>query len=137
MYDIASELVMKWARHGPEHRILAADDFTRLSLDSLALCTMNLRFNSFYKDELHLFVHAMSIPTLSFHCVDAWIERQVRGRQNPKKDLLTCMVEGRVPKTGVIDNGLVVKNLITFLIVCNAGVNFDHRHDAPAFQFAI
>jgi hypothetical protein len=59
MYDIASRLVMKWARHRPEHRILATDDLTRLTLDSLALCNMNLRFNSFYKDELHPFVHAM------------------------------------------------------------------------------
>ena len=37
MHDIASQLTMKWARYGPENRILVTDDFTRLTLDTLAL----------------------------------------------------------------------------------------------------
>jgi cytochrome P450/NADPH-cytochrome P450 reductase len=59
MRDIASQLVLKWARHGPENRILATDDFTRLTLDTLSLCTMGYRFNSFYSKEMHPFVDAM------------------------------------------------------------------------------
>ena len=37
MHDIASQLVVKWARFGPKDRINVTDDFTRLTLDSIAL----------------------------------------------------------------------------------------------------
>lgn len=37
MYDIASQLVLKWARYGDETPINVTDDFTRLTLDSIAL----------------------------------------------------------------------------------------------------
>jgi cytochrome P450/NADPH-cytochrome P450 reductase len=60
MHDIASQLVLKWARRGPEYRIPVTDDFARLTLDTIALCAMDFRFNSFYQDELHPFVAAMN-----------------------------------------------------------------------------
>lgn len=59
MYDIATQLVMKWARQGPTVPIMVADDFTRLTLDTIALCAMGTRFNSFYHEEMHPFVEAM------------------------------------------------------------------------------
>lgn len=59
MHDIASQLVMKWARHGPDHKINVTDDFTRLTLDTIALCAMDYRFNSYYQDKLHPFISAM------------------------------------------------------------------------------
>jgi cytochrome P450/NADPH-cytochrome P450 reductase len=37
MHDIASQLVVKWARFGSKERINVTDDFTRLTLDSIAL----------------------------------------------------------------------------------------------------
>lgn len=37
MYDIASQLVAKWARFGPKEKINVTEDFTRLTLDSIAL----------------------------------------------------------------------------------------------------
>lgn len=37
-----------------------ADDFTRLTLDTLALCAMDYRFNSFYREEMHPFIAAMT-----------------------------------------------------------------------------
>lgn len=37
MHDIASQLVVKWARFGPKDKISVTDDFTRLTLDSIAL----------------------------------------------------------------------------------------------------
>lgn len=37
MHDIASQLVIKWARFGPEDKINVTDDFTRLTLDTIAL----------------------------------------------------------------------------------------------------
>lgn len=60
MHDIAKQLLMKWARHGPEHIIPVTDDFTRLTLDTLGLCAMNYRFNSFYKENMHPFPTAMT-----------------------------------------------------------------------------
>jgi cytochrome P450 / NADPH-cytochrome P450 reductase len=60
MHDIASQLVMKWARHGSEVDIHVTDDFTRLTLDTLALCAMDYRFNSYYHEEMHPFIAAMS-----------------------------------------------------------------------------
>jgi cytochrome P450 / NADPH-cytochrome P450 reductase len=78
MHDIASQLVVKWARFGSSQKINVTDDFTRLTLNSIAFvstcsssgyalgwshnssrCAMDTRFNSFYKDELHPFVGAM------------------------------------------------------------------------------
>jgi len=37
MQDIVSQMVLKWARFGPENAIDASHDFTRLTLDSIAL----------------------------------------------------------------------------------------------------
>ncbi|KAL2127195.1 hypothetical protein VTI74DRAFT_11119 [Chaetomium olivicolor] len=60
MYDIVTQMALKWARYGPRNPIPASDDFTRLALDTLGLCSMGFRFNSFYKDELHPFVQSMA-----------------------------------------------------------------------------
>lgn len=37
MMDIASQLVLKWARIGPDHPIHPIEDFTRLTIDTIAL----------------------------------------------------------------------------------------------------
>ncbi|KAH6844639.1 cytochrome P450 [Chaetomium sp. MPI-CAGE-AT-0009] len=59
MHDVASQLVLKWARHGPTNAIDVTEDFTRLALDTVALCSMGYRFNSFYREDLHPFIVAM------------------------------------------------------------------------------
>ena len=148
MHDIASQLVLTWARRGPEHRIDVPGDFTRLTLDSIALCAMGFRFNSFYQEAQHPYVDAMStvlgaaarsgqeIPILSrFTNTDAKV-REAREtmfrinqeliehrRANPtdKKDLLNAMIHSKHPKTGVkMEPKLVAANMSTFLI---AGVH--------------
>lgn len=60
MQDIAFQLVLKWAREGEDKDILLTDDYTRLTLDTIALYTMDYRFNSFYSEAMHPFVKAMS-----------------------------------------------------------------------------
>ena len=35
-------------RFGPDHALDPTDDFTRLAFDTLALCVMSYRLNSFY-----------------------------------------------------------------------------------------
>jgi len=59
MVDIADQLLLKWERQGPAHRIDVADNTTRLTLDTIALCSFGYRFNSMYSDDMHPFVGAM------------------------------------------------------------------------------
>jgi cytochrome P450 / NADPH-cytochrome P450 reductase len=145
MKDIANQLVMSWARKGPNHVILATDDFTRLTLDTIALCTMDFRFNSFYQDAMHPFVDAM-LGTLTENGLRASrpgiltkmmvlrnkeyeanrntlretglgiIENR---RANPveKNDVLNALIYGKDPKTGqVMRDELIAEQMKTFLI---------------------
>ena len=145
MYDIASQLVLKWARQGPEHRILATDDFSRLTLDTIALCAMDYRFNSFYQEEMHPFVVAMNnvlhsrssseqlagilkrlMPSYAEQIrKDIEYQRQVsrelvdyrRAHPTEKKDLLNAMIYGKDPRTGqTMRDELIAANMQTFLI---------------------
>ena len=59
MLDIAEQLMLKWERQGPGVRIDLADNATRLTLDTIALCSFTHRFNSLYSDEMNPFVAAM------------------------------------------------------------------------------
>ncbi|KAI1881044.1 hypothetical protein JX265_001284 [Neoarthrinium moseri] len=60
MLDIAGQLCLKWARFGSSTSFDAAGEFTRLTLDTIALCTMDFRFNSFYREgDMHPFVSSM------------------------------------------------------------------------------
>lgn len=144
MYDIATQLVMKWARQGPKVPIVVAEDFTRLTLDTLVLCTMGIRFNSFYLDHMHPFTGAMGgwlkasadrslRPALlnylpfgenrKYWKHIAHLKKVAEGlvnnrRENPedKKDLLSALLLGKDPKTreGLSDES-IRDNLITFL----------------------
>lgn len=145
MYDIAQQLVLKWARNGPAVPIQVTDDFTRLTLDTIALCAMGTRFNSFYHDEMHPFVEAMvgllagsgnralrpnllnNLPTAENNKYWSDIEylrnlaRELvdARKENPveKKDLLNALILGRDPQTGQgMTDDSIVDNMITFLI---------------------
>lgn len=59
MLDIAEQMFVRWERFGPDAVIDVADNMTRLTLDTIALCAFDYRFNSFYQDEMHPFVGAM------------------------------------------------------------------------------
>ncbi|KAK0655756.1 cytochrome P450 [Cercophora newfieldiana] len=52
MTDILSQMVFRWDRFGPDHRISTMDDFTRLAFDVIGLCAFNYRFNAFYSQDL-------------------------------------------------------------------------------------
>ncbi|KAI9820039.1 MAG: hypothetical protein M1827_006610 [Pycnora praestabilis] len=148
MHDIASQMVLKWARYGSTNSIKVTDDFTRLTLDSIALCTMDKRFNSFYKDELNPFVTAMVdlllessrrssrpafISSLMRSANHQWNENtnllhkvanevlaERRACPSEKNDLLNAMINGHDPKTGEgMTNESITNNIITFLIAAN------------------
>lgn len=145
MHDIASQLVLKFARYGPNHLIEVTEDFTRLTLDTLALCAMDFRFNSFYSAEMHPFVQAMvdflvesgdrsrrpAIAQSFYRAAQAKYDADISilqrtgqdvidaRRKNPteKKDLLNFMLNGRDAKTGEgLSDQSIIDNMITFLI---------------------
>ncbi|XXG96367.1 hypothetical protein Hte_002649 [Hypoxylon texense] len=144
MHEISTQLAMKWARYGPHNAIEVSDDFTRLALDTLALCSMGYRFNSYYTEGLHPFVEAMgdfltesgnrpnrTMPTWFYRNEDAKYWKDIdtlrrtadevlqERKRNPsdRKDLLTAMLNGVDPKTGQhMSDTSITDNLITFLI---------------------
>ncbi|KAE8153962.1 cytochrome P450 [Aspergillus avenaceus] len=145
MYDIASQLALKWARQGNNTAIMVTDDFTRLTLDTIALCSMGTRFNSFYHEELHPFIKAMVTllqgsadrafrPMLFNHLPTKenkkyWedidflrrlSQELVNARRNnpeDKKDLLNALILGRDPQTGLgLTDNSIIDNMMTFLI---------------------
>ncbi|KAK6444461.1 cytochrome P450 / NADPH-cytochrome P450 reductase [Trichoderma asperellum] len=60
MKDLAQQLCLKWARYGEDYVIDVTSDFTRLALDTIGLCAMGYRFNSFHNEVMmHPFVHSM------------------------------------------------------------------------------
>src|SRR3954469_25604755 len=59
MLDLAVQLMQKWERLNPDDTVDVPADMTRLTLDTIALCGFNYRFNSFYRDTPHPFVVAM------------------------------------------------------------------------------
>ncbi len=146
MLDIASQMVSKWARQGPEVAIDPVDDFTRLTLDSIALCAMGTRFNSFYRDHMHPFVNAMTTFLLeggrrsfrppfmqnyvyrgsekrfweSIDVIKMTALQAIRERREhpvEKSDLLNAMLLGKDPVTGQgMTQESIVNNALTFLI---------------------
>ncbi len=79
MHDIAEQMMLKWERLGEDAVLDVADNFTRLTLDTIALCAFDYRFNSFYQNEMHPFVGAM---------VNALHEAGVYGRRLPIQNKL-------------------------------------------------
>ncbi|QIW94592.1 hypothetical protein AMS68_000110 [Peltaster fructicola] len=130
MKDIASQLVLKWLRHGSKYDIAATQDFTRLTLDTIALCSMDYRFNSFYTEDTHPFVQAM-VKVLVYPDTRGWlpnvlrrtvfslhertyaqnisilrqmcrnlVSERVKVPRPDTNDLLNAMLNGKDPKTG-------------------------------------
>ena len=147
MHDIATQMVLKWARQGSEHRISVSNDFSRLTLDTIALCAMDYRFNSFYQEEMHPFVVAMNnvlhdrsssdqLGGMLKRLMPSYIEqvrkdvefqRQVsrdlvqyrRDHPTEKKDLLNAMIYGKDPKTGgTMRDELIAANSEHILLFC-------------------
>lgn len=145
MLDIAEQLCLKWERFGADATIDVCQDMTRLTLDAIALSTMDYRFNSFYDSRVHPFVKAM-IEALEYRLdisilntfnplkiirhkenlkivnktVDDLIQKRISrlGGQRPRRqDLLDLMISKSDPLTGEpLDNDNIKYQLITFLI---------------------
>ena len=59
MLDISTQMMEKWERLNTDDEIDVPGDMTRLTLDTIGLCGFDYRFNSFYRQDMHPFVHSM------------------------------------------------------------------------------
>ncbi|KAF7294065.1 Fatty acid hydroxylase [Mycena kentingensis (nom. inval.)] len=145
MRDIASQLLLKWERFGPDALIDPADDFTRAAFDTVAYCSMSYRNNSFYVQDPPEFVVAMGdflgesgnrasrprIVQAVMRGTNAKYEADIKKMRDladnivstrranpiPKHDLLDTMLNSRDPKTGeAMTEESIAQNLLTFLI---------------------
>ncbi len=144
MQAICEQMLTRWTHFGPDADFDVTDQMTRLTLDTIALCAFNYRFNSFYQTEMHPLVDAMvdalviagkggrkhsvlyhahnrryaqAIATLNGIADDIICHRKADPHGDQNHDLLTRMLHGRDPETG---EGLSDENirhqLVTFLI---------------------
>jgi len=146
MTDIASQLLAKWERFGPEYVIDPSEDFTRLAFDTVALCVMSHRLNSFYSLDMVPFVTAMGsflseaglrakrpslVQNYLVPSANAQFEADkkammdltneiIRKRKesgNEIDDLLGLMLTAKDPATGEgLSDETIASNLVTFLI---------------------
>ena len=144
MADIAEQLMLKWERLNGDEEIDVVRDMTGLALDTIGLCGFDFRFNSFYREDFHPFIDALTrtletcmtfkgIPGEKIfmqgrikqmdkdvaymnELVDDIIQDR-RRKGGEQKDLLNFMLAGKDPRTG---EGLSDENIRfqinTFLI---------------------
>ncbi|KAK7678479.1 hypothetical protein QCA50_018539 [Cerrena zonata] len=145
MLDIAEQLILKWERFGPTYTVDPAEDFTRLTFDTIALTAMTYRFNAFYSETAHPFTQAMgdflaeaavrvnrpSVVQALMRGTNAKYEQDIKTmadladeiiaerKKNPidKPDLLNRMLYHADPKTGEkLTDDNIRYNLLTFLV---------------------
>lgn len=145
MLEIAQNLAGKWeAREGQPVNI--TDDYTRLTLDTIALSGFGYRFDSFDKEALHPFLQALlesliesnqrsqELPSMTAlrkdddqryrgniqqmqDLVESVIKERREGKGAGEDDLLGLMLEATDPETGkVLDDDNVRDQVLTFLI---------------------
>ncbi|MFI5972833.1 cytochrome P450 [Streptomyces sp. NPDC051452] len=145
MLEIAQSLVGKWTnKEGEPVRI--TDDYTRLTLDTIALSGFGYRFDSFAEEELHPFLNALlealvesmrrsqELPEMTAlrtdddkryrtniqlmrDLVESVIKERRQGRSSGEDDLLGLMLQATDPETGrPLDDDNVRDQVVTFLI---------------------
>ncbi|KAJ5056052.1 cytochrome P450 [Bipolaris maydis] len=89
MRDICEQMCLRWARFGQDVPIEICDEMTKLTLDTIALCTVDYRFNSFYRPAgvedpfAEAVVDTMTESLLQSNLPD-WINNWVRFRSMNK-----------------------------------------------------
>ncbi|WP_331743442.1 cytochrome P450 (plasmid) [Streptomyces sp. NBC_01136] len=145
MLEIAQNLVGKWeSREGQP--VAITDDYTRLTLDTIALSGFGYRFDSFAEEELHPFLNALlealieslrrsqELPMMTRlrkaddrkyreniqlmrDLVENVIKERREGKGTGEEDLLGLMLEATDPETGkLLADDNVRDQVVTFLI---------------------
>ncbi|WP_328502703.1 cytochrome P450 [Streptomyces sp. NBC_00457] len=145
MLEIAQNLVGKWERKEGQP-VNITDDYTRLTLDTIALSGFGYRFDSFEKEKLHPFLQALleslvesmrrsqELPSMTalrkdddkrYHeniklmrdLVESVIKERRQGESSGEDDLLGLMLQATDPETGkLLDDDNVRDQVVTFLI---------------------
>ncbi|MGW5250753.1 bifunctional cytochrome P450/NADPH--P450 reductase [Streptomyces sp. NPDC004129] len=145
MLEIAQNLVGKWERREGQP-VNITDDYTRLTLDTIALSGFGYRFKSFDKEELHPFLNALlgalveslrrsqELPMMTKlrkaddkkyreniqqmqDLVESVIKERREGKGGGEEDLLGLMLEAIDPETGrLLADDNVRDQVLTFLI---------------------
>ncbi|MFJ1536405.1 bifunctional cytochrome P450/NADPH--P450 reductase [Streptomyces mirabilis] len=145
MLEIAQNLVGKWERREGQP-VNITDDYTRLTLDTIALSGFGYRFQSFDKEELHPFLNALlgalveslrrsqELPMMTKfrkaddkryreniqqmqELVESVIKERRQGKGGGEEDLLGLMLEATDPDTGkLLADDNVRDQVLTFLI---------------------
>ncbi|MFF2519708.1 bifunctional cytochrome P450/NADPH--P450 reductase [Streptomyces sp. NPDC058086] len=145
MLEIAQNLVGKWERREGQP-VNITDDYTRLTLDTIALSGFGYRFQSFDKEELHPFLNALlgalveslrrsqELPMMTKfrkaddkryrenirqmqELVESVIKERRQGEGGGEEDLLGLMLEATDPETGkLLADDNVRDQVLTFLI---------------------
>ncbi|KAL8388716.1 hypothetical protein RB599_010054 [Gaeumannomyces hyphopodioides] len=161
MHEVAAQLALKWVRQGPAQPIDVGEDLTRLTLDTVALCSMGFRFNSYYREDLHPFIRAMYavlreasmktmrfLPSIFYQSEDRKYQKNIKLLRSTarevldarkalpegtetRKDLLSAMLRGVDPKTG---RKMTDESIIDNLITFLVA---GHETTAATFQFTL
>lgn len=145
MVDVLAQMLMHW-EHTAGQPFSAADQFTRLTLDTIALCGFRFRFNSFHSEKLHPFVDSMVACLLMSDERSRWPTPLLKLRWNHNRkynahiqsmfdlcdkliaerranpypdagDMLNVMLHDKDPKTGKhLSDENIRMQIITFLI---------------------
>ncbi|MER7841254.1 cytochrome P450 [Streptomyces sp. NPDC096040] len=145
MLEVAQNLVGKWERKAGQP-VAITDDYTRLTLDTIAVSGFGYRFDSFGKEELHPFLQAIleslvesmrrtqELPSMTAlrtdddkryrkniqlmrDLVENVIKERREGKGTGEDDLLGLMLEATDPETGKpLDDENVRDQVVTFLI---------------------
>lgn len=145
MADIADQLMLKWERLNADDEIDVVRDMTGLTLDTIGLCGFDYRFNSFYREDFHPFIDALSrtletcmmqrglpfektVLRKRLHqlgddvgfmnkLVDDIIQERRKGGTSVEKDLLNFMLAGVDKVTGEsLEDENIRYQINTFLI---------------------
>ncbi|MFF3405213.1 bifunctional cytochrome P450/NADPH--P450 reductase [Streptomyces sp. NPDC002742] len=145
MLEIAQNLAGRWERK--EGRpVNITDDYTRLTLDTIAVSGFGYRFDSFAEEELHPFLQALlgalveslrrsqELPMMTKlrraddkkyreniqvmrELVESVIKERRQGESSGEDDLLGLMLQATDPETGkLLDDDNVRDQVLTFLI---------------------
>ena len=144
MLAVAQQLVDTWARSAGQD-LNVADDMTRLTLDTIALCGFGYRFDSFAGARLHPFLEALvrvldetmarltRLPVMTrlmparqialeadIASMSALVDdviRARRGQSQTNRDLMGLMLDAVDPESGQkLDDANIRFQVITFLI---------------------
>ncbi|KAK7438608.1 hypothetical protein VKT23_017942 [Stygiomarasmius scandens] len=142
MREVCNEMINKWTGGSPGAFLDPTDDLTRVALDTIALCSMSYRLNSFSSETTPPFVRAMTDCLRECNSranrpavIQAWITatngkyhddirlmrdtaREIleerRKRPAEKNDMLNAMLKDRKPDA--LADESIIDNLLTFLI---------------------